>query len=91
MKYMLKLPKPKKVSLPSGLVRFDKTEADHLPVDARIPWFRKDHPYWRIIKDMLETVIATPGTKKPKRLSGLHRENQNKSLNHVRIRHASSA
>jgi len=48
-KYMLKLPKTKKVSLPNGQVRFDKTEADYLPVAARIAWFRKDHPYWSII------------------------------------------
>ena len=49
MKYMLKLPKNKKVSLPNGQVRFEKTEADYLPVAARIAWFRKDHPYWSII------------------------------------------
>jgi len=36
MKYMLKLPKTKKVSLPNGQVRFEKTEADYLPVAARI-------------------------------------------------------
>jgi hypothetical protein len=44
-KYMLKLPKTKKVSLPNGQVRFEKTETDYLPVAARIAWFRKDHPY----------------------------------------------
>jgi hypothetical protein len=49
MKYMLKLPKHKKVSLPNGQVRFEKTEAEYLPVAARIAWFRKDHPYWSII------------------------------------------
>src|SRR5688572_14209355 len=49
MKYMLKLPKTKKVSLPNGQVRFEKTETDYLPVAARIAWFRKDHPYWSII------------------------------------------
>src|SRR3990170_1416639 len=48
-KYMLKLPKTKKVSLPNGQVRFEKTETDYLPVAARIAWFRKDHPYWSII------------------------------------------
>ena len=48
-KYMLKLPKTKKVSLPNGQVRFEKTETDYLPVAARIAWFRKDHPYWTII------------------------------------------
>ena len=31
------------------MVRFEKTEADYLPVAARIAWFRKDHPYWSII------------------------------------------
>src|SRR5687768_244186 len=49
MKYMLKLPKTKKVSLPNGQVRFEKTEADYLPVAARITWFRKDHPYWSMM------------------------------------------
>src|SRR5688572_31676264 len=48
-KYMLKLPKTKKVTLPNGQIRFDKTETDYLPVAARIAWFRKDHPYWSII------------------------------------------
>jgi hypothetical protein len=52
MKYMLKLPKHKKVSLPNGQVRFEKTEADYLPVAARIAWFRKDHPYWSIVTDV---------------------------------------
>jgi len=49
MKYMLKLPKHKKISMPNGQVRFEKTEADYLPVAARIAWFRQDHPYWSII------------------------------------------
>src|SRR5919108_3595848 len=49
MKYMLKLPKTKKVSLPNGQVKYEKTETDYLPVAARIAWFRKDHPYWSII------------------------------------------
>jgi hypothetical protein len=48
-KYMLKLPKQRKVNLPNGQVMFEKTEADYLPVAARIAWFRKDHPYWSII------------------------------------------
>jgi len=52
MKYMLKLPKYKKVSLGNGQVRFEKTEADYLPVAARIAWFRKDYPYWSIITEV---------------------------------------
>ena len=52
MKYMLKLPKHKKISLPNGQFRFEKTEADYLPVAARIAWFRKDHPYWSIITEV---------------------------------------
>lgn len=52
MKYMLKLPKTKKVRLPNGQVRFEKTEADYLPVAARIAWFRKDHPYWAIVTEI---------------------------------------
>ena len=49
MKYMLKLPKNRKISLPNGQVKFEKTEADYLPVAARIAWFRKEHPMWSII------------------------------------------
>src|SRR5688500_10984876 len=52
MKSMLKLPKTKKVSLPNGQVRFEKTEADYLPVAARIEWFRKDHPFCSIITEV---------------------------------------
>ena len=52
-KYMLKLPKTKKVALSNGQVRWEKTEADYLPVAARIAWFRKDHPDWSIITKML--------------------------------------
>ncbi len=48
-KYMLKLPKTKKVALSNGQVRWEKTETDYLPVAARIAWFRKDHPDWSII------------------------------------------
>ena len=51
-KYMLKLPKQKKVTLPNGQVRWEKTEADYLPVAARIAWFRKDNPYWSIITEV---------------------------------------
>jgi hypothetical protein len=52
MKYMLKLPKTKKVSLPNGEVRWEKTEADYLPVAARIAWFRREHPLWSIITEV---------------------------------------
>ena len=52
MKYMLKLPKHKKISLPNGQVRFEKTEADYLPVAARIAWFRREHHYWSIITEV---------------------------------------
>jgi hypothetical protein len=48
-KYMLKLPKTKKVSLPNSEVRWEKTEADYLPIAARIAWFGREHPYWSII------------------------------------------
>ena len=48
-KYMLKLPKTKKVTLDNGMVKWEKTETDYLPVAARIAWFRKDHPYWSIM------------------------------------------
>src|SRR5215211_5322397 len=48
-KYMLKLPKTKKIVGDNGQVRWEKTETDYLPVAARIAWFRKDHPYWSIM------------------------------------------
>ena len=48
-KYMLKLPKTKKIVGDNGQVRWEKTETDYLPVAARIAWFRKDHPYWSIV------------------------------------------
>jgi hypothetical protein len=48
-KYMLKLPKTKKIVGDNGMVRWEKTETDYLPVAARIAWFRKDHPYWSIV------------------------------------------
>ncbi|MEM2111893.1 MAG: hypothetical protein QXX08_08470 [Candidatus Bathyarchaeia archaeon] len=49
MKYMLKLPKNKKVNLPNGQVKWEKTESDYLPVAARIMWFRREHPDWSIV------------------------------------------
>lgn len=48
-KYMLKLPKTKKVKLANGAVKFEQTEADYLPVAARIAWFRREHPDWSIV------------------------------------------
>src|SRR4030042_6645619 len=53
-KYMLKLPKTKKVQMTNGQVRWEKTETDYLPVAARIAWFRKDHPDWSIITKTLK-------------------------------------
>ena len=54
MKYMLKLPKTKKVKMSNGQVRWEQTDADYLPVAARIAWFRKDHPDWSIITKVVE-------------------------------------
>jgi hypothetical protein len=48
-KYMLKLPKTKKIIGDNGQVRWEKTETDYLPVAARIAWFRREHPYWSLI------------------------------------------
>ena len=48
-KYLIQLPKRKKVTLPSGKVTWQKTEADYLPVAARIAWFRIEHPTWSIV------------------------------------------
>jgi hypothetical protein len=52
MKYMLKLPKSKKVTTSDGQVKWEQTEADYLPVAARIAWFRRDHPWWGIITEI---------------------------------------
>src|SRR5690349_19357521 len=52
MRYMLKLPKSKKVTMSNGQERWEKTEADYLPVAARIAWFRRDHPLWGIITEV---------------------------------------
>ena len=48
-KYILMLPKNKKVSMPNGQVKWEKSEAAYLPVAPRIAWFRKEHPDWGII------------------------------------------
>jgi len=48
-KYMLKLPKNKKINLSNGQVKWEKVDADYLPVAPRIAWFRKEHPDWSII------------------------------------------
>src|SRR6266487_1365496 len=48
-KYMLKLPKTKKINLDNGMVKWEKTETDYLPVAARIAWFRREHPLWSIM------------------------------------------
>lgn len=49
MKYMLKLPKNKKITMSNGQVKWEQTETDYLPVAARIAWFRREHPDWSII------------------------------------------
>ena len=48
-KYMLKLPKTKKVKLTNGQVKWEQVETNYLPVAPRIAWFRKEHPDWSII------------------------------------------
>ena len=53
MKYMLKLPKNKKVTMSNGQVKWEQTETDYLPVAARIAWFRREHPDWSIITKMV--------------------------------------
>ena len=55
-KYMLKLPKTKKVQLNNGQVRYEKVEADYLPVAPRIAWFRKEHADWSIITEAIRLV-----------------------------------
>jgi hypothetical protein len=54
MKYMLKLPKTKKVKLSNGQVKWEQIEADYLPVAARIMWFRREHPDWSIITKIVQ-------------------------------------
>jgi hypothetical protein len=51
-KYMLKLPKTKKVIGDNGMVKWEKTVTDYLPVAARIAWFRREHPLWSIITEV---------------------------------------
>lgn len=53
-KYMLKLPKTKKVQLSNGQIKWEQIEADYLPVAARIAWFRKEHPDWSIITKTIQ-------------------------------------
>jgi hypothetical protein len=53
-KYMLKLPRTKKVKLSNGQVRFEQIETDYLPVAPRIAWFRREHPDWSIITTVEE-------------------------------------
>jgi len=49
---MLKLPKTQKVTMDNGMVKWEKTETDYLPVAARIAWFRREHPLWSIITEI---------------------------------------
>ena len=51
-KYMLKLPKTKKVTLDNGMVKWEETVTDYLPVAARIAWFRREQPLWSIITEV---------------------------------------
>jgi hypothetical protein len=53
-KYMLKLPRTKKVKLSNGRVKFEHVETDYLPVAPRIAWFRREHPDWSIITTVEE-------------------------------------
>jgi hypothetical protein len=55
-KYMLKLPKNKRVKLANGLVKWEKVETNYLPVAPRIAWFRKEHPDWSIITKVMQLV-----------------------------------
>jgi hypothetical protein len=55
-RYMIKLPKRKKLELPGGQVKWLSVEADYLPVAARIAWFRKEHPDWTIITREIKSL-----------------------------------
>lgn len=37
-----------------GQVRWEQTETDYLPVAARIAWFRREHPDWSIITNIVQ-------------------------------------
>ena len=91
-KYMLKLPKTRKIVGDNGMVRWEKTETDYLPVAARIAWFRKGHPYWSIItraekwgdesdnqRHARECYRYSQEERDPSRVSGLYRESRNGS------------
>ena len=54
--FMLKLPKNKKVTLSNGETKWEKVEADYLPVAPRIAWFRKDHPNWSIVTKAVQSA-----------------------------------
>ena len=54
--FMLKLPKNKKVTLSNGEIKWEKVEANYLPVAPRIAWFRKDHPDWSILTRAVMTA-----------------------------------
>jgi hypothetical protein len=54
--FMIKLPKNKKVTLSNGETRWEKVEADYLPVAPRIAWFRRDHPDWGIVTKAVKTA-----------------------------------
>ena len=53
---MLKLPKNKKVTLSNGEIKWERIEADYLPVAPRIAWFRRDHPDWSIVTKEVRTA-----------------------------------
>ena len=55
-KYMLKLPKNKKVQLSNGQVRWEKVQSDYLPVAPRIAWFRREHPDWSILTKAIQSA-----------------------------------
>ena len=55
-KYMLKLPRNKKVTLNNGQIKWEKVETDYLPVAPRIAWFRKDHPDWSIVTRAIQSA-----------------------------------
>jgi hypothetical protein len=55
-KYMLRLPKNKKVKLSNGQIKWEKVESDYLPVAPRIAWFRKDHPDWSIVTRAIQSA-----------------------------------
>jgi hypothetical protein len=55
-RYMLMLPKNKKVKSSNGHVKWERVEAEYLPVAPRIAWFRRERPDWSIVTRAVQSA-----------------------------------